>query len=66
MTGPDRLLTVPEIAERTRLSVDTIRWYRHCGTGPRMFRLGRRVVARESDVLAWIEAARADGHTPAA
>lgn len=68
MDDADRLLTVPEIAERTRLSIDTIRWYRHLGNvGPRMFRLGRRVVAYESDVDAWIAAQRAaDTPRPAA
>ncbi len=67
-TGPtDRLLTVSEIAERTHLSVDTIRWYRHTGAGPRTFRLGRRVFAKESDVNAWIEAQYvADTPQPAA
>jgi hypothetical protein len=29
---------------------------RHLGTGPRSFRLGRRVVYRLADVRAWIEA----------
>lgn len=57
---PDRLLRVPEIAEMTTCPIDTIRWYRHRQTaghdeGPRMFRLGRAVVAKESDVIAWIE-----------
>ncbi len=66
-TSTDRLLTVPEIAERTHLSVDTIRWYRHTGAGPRTFRLGRRVFAKESDVDAWIEAQyAADTPQPAA
>lgn len=59
----DRLLTLPEIAEVTRVPIDTLRWYRHQSTGPKVFRLGRRVVARESDVLAWIEKARTDEQT---
>lgn len=62
----DQLLTLPEIAEMTRVPIDTLRWYRHRNTGPKMFRLGRRIVARESDVLAWIdEQFKNDGH-PAA
>lgn len=52
----DRLLRVPEIAEMTGKPIDTIRWYRHTGAGPKMFKLGRHVVAKESDVAAWIEA----------
>lgn len=62
---PDRLLTLPEIAEITRIPIDTLRWYRHKSIGPKMFRLGRRIVAKESDVLAWIEDA-SKGDSPAA
>lgn len=69
----DRILLIPEIAAITRKPVDTIRWFRHRQSagydeGPRMFKLGRNVVAKESDVVAWIEgshAAAAPG-TPAA
>jgi predicted DNA-binding transcriptional regulator AlpA len=57
----DRILRVPEIAAMTGKPVDTIRWFRHRQSagydeGPRMFKLGRNVVARESDVNAWIDA----------
>lgn len=52
----DKLLTVPEVAEMTRLPEATIRWFRHAGKGPKSAKLGRRVVYRESDVIAWIEA----------
>ena len=58
----DRLLTVSEVAEMTRLSAATLRYFRHEGTkGPKSAKLGRRVVYRESDVLAWIDKAFADG-----
>lgn len=57
----DKLLTVSEVAEMTRLSAATLRYFRHEGTkGPKSAKLGRRVVYRESDVLAWIEAAFAE------
>jgi predicted DNA-binding transcriptional regulator AlpA len=36
--------------------VATLRYWRHLGTGPRSFRLARRVVYRLADVRAWIEA----------
>jgi predicted DNA-binding transcriptional regulator AlpA len=49
------LLSLPEVAAITRLAESTLRWYRHRGLGPAGFRLGRRVVYREADVLAWIE-----------
>lgn len=52
----DKLLTVTEVSELTRLPEATIRWFRHAGKGPRSAKLGRRVVYRESEVLAWIEA----------
>ena len=58
----DKLLTITEVAEMTRLPEATLRWFRHEGTkGPKSAKLGRRVVYRESDVLAWIENAFADG-----
>ncbi|MGY1730149.1 helix-turn-helix transcriptional regulator [Geodermatophilus sp. SYSU D01045] len=51
----DTLLTIPEVSERTGIPVPTLRWYRHRGDlGPRSFRLGRRVVYKQSDVDAWI------------
>lgn len=56
----DRILRIVEIAEQTGKSPDTVRWFRHRQSagydeGPRMFKLGRHVVAKESDVAAWIE-----------
>lgn len=58
----DKLLTITEVAEMTRLPEATLRWFRHEGTkGPKSAKLGRRVVYRESDVLAWIDKAFADG-----
>ena len=48
------LLTMDEVAERTRASVDTLRYWRHKGTGPKSFKLGRRVVYREDDLETWI------------
>ncbi|SDY87247.1 DNA binding domain-containing protein, excisionase family [Modestobacter sp. DSM 44400] len=50
------LLTITEAAELLRAPVATLRYWRHLGCGPRSFRLGRRVVYRRADLLAWIEA----------
>jgi predicted DNA-binding transcriptional regulator AlpA len=50
------LLTLPEAAAVLRAPVATLRYWRHLGTGPRSFRLGRRVVYRLADVHAWIDA----------
>lgn len=52
----DRLLQLPQISEITTLSEATHRWLRHRGEGPPMFKLGRRLVAYEQDVYAWIAA----------
>jgi predicted DNA-binding transcriptional regulator AlpA len=52
--SPDDLLLLPEVAEITRRSVDTLRWLRHRGEGPPGFRMGRRVVFRRGAVMEWI------------
>jgi excisionase family DNA binding protein len=49
------LLTITEAAELLRAPVGTLRYWRHCNTGPRSFRLGRRVLYRRDDLHAWIE-----------
>ncbi len=38
------------------LPVATLRYWRHRGTGPRSFRLGRRVLYRADDLHSWIDA----------
>ncbi|WP_067967453.1 helix-turn-helix transcriptional regulator [Nocardiopsis trehalosi] len=55
----DRLLLLPEVAEMMRTSEDSLRWLRHQGRAPFLFRLGRRVVAYRSEVRAYIEQQRA-------
>ena len=55
------LLTIAEAAELLRAPVATLRYWRHLGTGPRSFRLGRRVLYRRDDLLAWIDAQRQQG-----
>jgi DNA-binding transcriptional MerR regulator len=49
------LLTIGEAAEIVRAPVATLRYWRHLGTGPRSFRLGRRVVYRALDLQTWID-----------
>jgi predicted DNA-binding transcriptional regulator AlpA len=51
----EKLLRLPEVAELTGLPEITLRFWRHQGTGPQSARLGRRVVYRERDVVAWID-----------
>jgi excisionase family DNA binding protein len=66
-TTPDRdrttepfaeLLTIAEAAELLRAPVATLRYWRHLGTGPCSFRLGRRVLYRRDDLLGWIDTQR--------
>jgi predicted DNA-binding transcriptional regulator AlpA len=51
----DELLTMPEIAELTKLPEGTLRYFRHMGRGPRLEKHGRRLRGWRSDVLAWLE-----------
>jgi len=50
------LLTITEAAELLRAPVATLRYWRHLGTGPSSFRLGRRVLYSLDDPRAWIDA----------
>ena len=51
----EELLRLPEDAELTGLPVNTLRFWRHQGTGLPSIKLCRGVVYRECDVVAWIE-----------
>jgi predicted DNA-binding transcriptional regulator AlpA len=52
----DKILTIEEVAELTRAPLATLRWWKHVNRGPRAFKLGRRIVYKEADVRAWIDA----------
>lgn len=52
-----KIVTLDQIHERTGVPLNTLRYYRATGTGPKTFKLGGRVVAFEDDVEAWIQAA---------
>jgi predicted DNA-binding transcriptional regulator AlpA len=52
--SPDDLLLLPEIAQMTRKSEATLRWLRHHGKGPLMWKMGTRLVARRGVVAEWI------------
>lgn len=58
-TAVEELLTMPEVAELTRLPIATLRWYRATGQGgPKSGKVGgRRVMYRRADVEAWIQSA---------
>ncbi len=55
----DSLLQLPEAAALLHLPVTTLRYWRDRGTGPLSFKIGRRVVYRESDLIAYLDAQRA-------
>ncbi len=63
-TNMDALLTLEEAAERLRTPVSTLRFWRYQSTGPKSARIGRRVLYRESDISAWIEARYAAPREP--
>lgn len=65
MTDP--LLDLPEMASRMRMPEATVRYKRHRGELPFTFKLGRKVVAYESELEAWIASQRAaqNGNTAA-
>jgi excisionase family DNA binding protein len=48
------LMTLAEAAAHLRTPVATLRYWRHLGTGPAGFRLGRRVVFRRADLDRWV------------
>jgi hypothetical protein len=51
------LLTIEEAAALAKKPVATMRWLRATGRGPRSGKLGRRVVYKRDDVIAWVESA---------
>lgn len=58
--GDNDILTLAEVAEMTRTSPATLRYWRSVGYGgPKSFKLGRRVLYRRADVEQWI--GEADG-----
>ena len=57
------LLTIAEAAQLLRAPVATLRYWRHLGTGPTSFRLGRRVLYRRDDLHTWIDAQRRQADT---
>lgn len=51
----DELLTMEEVAAVVRVPLATLRYWRHLGTGPRGFRIGRSVRYWSTEVLHWLE-----------
>ncbi len=49
----DELLTIREVADIVRAPIATLRYWRHLGTGPHSFRIGRGVRYWHHDVTTW-------------
>jgi len=60
----DELLTIAEVADIVRVPVATLRYWRHLGTGPRSFRVGRGVRYWHHEVTTWLQS-QSDGPTAA-
>ena len=50
----DDLLSLDEVADLVRVPVATLRYWRHLGTGPHSFKVGRSVRYWRTDVLRWL------------
>jgi excisionase family DNA binding protein len=48
------LLTLQEACDLLRVPEGTLRYWRHLGTGPRSFKIGRHVRYWRADLLAWL------------
>jgi excisionase family DNA binding protein len=62
----DDLFTLGEVADLLRVPAATVRYWRHQGTGPRSFRIGRHVRYQRSDVETWLREQRRAGGPGAA
>lgn len=56
-----KILRLQDVSDRTGVPLATLRYWRHQGIGVPTFKLGRRVVAYEDEVDAWVEAQRRAG-----
>ncbi|MFJ1763743.1 helix-turn-helix transcriptional regulator [Amycolatopsis sp. NPDC088138] len=53
-------LTTKEVADLCRTSPETVRYWRHIGTGPVSIKPGRLVLYAAEDVRAWLEELHAE------
>ncbi|MBG6224735.1 DNA-binding transcriptional MerR regulator [Arthrobacter sp. CAN_A2] len=51
------LMTLEEVSEETRVPINTLRFYRHKGEGPKFAKIAGRLMARRADVERWLDAA---------
>jgi hypothetical protein len=60
----DEQLTISEVADIVRVPVATLRYWRHLGTGPHSFRVGRGVRYWHNEVTTWLQS-QSDGPSAA-
>ena len=56
----DELMTMKEVATLVRVPEATLRYWRHLGTGPHSFRIGRGVRYWRNEVTSWLQS-QSDG-----
>lgn len=57
----DDILTLSEVSEILKVSVNTLRWWRQIDTGPRFTKLGRRLVTTLGELERWFEERKREG-----
>lgn len=53
---PLKLVTLEEAAAALRKTPAQLRWMRHVGKGPKSAKIGGRIMFREHDIAAWVDA----------
>ena len=63
MSEAGQFITTAEVAAIVCVPIETVRFWRHVGKGPKSFKVpgGRRVLYAREDVEAWIAEARGSG-----
>ena len=50
----DQMFSIGEAADFLRVSIDTMRYWRHRGIGPASFKVGRHVRYWRSELIRWL------------
>jgi len=53
--------TMAEVSEDYRTPIETLRYWRHKGVGPKSIKVGRRILYLQEDLDAWVEDLRSAG-----
>jgi len=51
-------LAMAQVAELLNVPINTLRYWRHVGAGPRSFKVGKHVRYDRADVVAWLDEQR--------